>query len=123
MAVRVDGLRQLVRDLQELGLTVDDLKDVFATIAARGADAIAQATPARSGALLVSVRGNRAKSKAVVRAGGARVKYAAVVNYGWPKRNIPGQGFMQAGEARIEPELVPMLDVGIDRVLKQKGFK
>lgn len=122
MAVKVEGLRELVRDLQKLGLSVDDLKDVFAAIAERGAAVIAAATPVKSGALRASVRGNRAKSKAVVRAGYARVPYAAVINYGWPARGIAGVGFMQAAD-RQENEFVQMLDEGLDKTLREKGFK
>jgi len=123
MTIRVTGLPQLMRDLQALGLDIDDLKTAMAKLAAMGAASAAGHAPKRSGALAGSIRGNRAKSKAVVIAGrGATSEYAGVINYGSPGRGIAAQHFMQAADRDIAPRIVPTLTADIDRLIRQKGL-
>jgi len=119
---RVEGLTKVVRALQELGLEVDDLKAAFAQLAAEGAEAAARHAPTRSGALAGSIRGNRAKSKAVVTAGRASIPYAGAINYGWPRRGIAASGFMQKADAEIRPKAVATLEAEINRAIQRKGF-
>lgn len=120
--VRVQGLTQLVRDLQLLGVDVDDLKDTMSAIADKGARYAATFAPVRTGHLRDTIRGNRAKAKAVVTAGRARVPYAGPINYGWPARNIAASGFMQKADAKIQPEALAMLDQGIDAAITRRGL-
>ena len=120
--VRVEGLNRLVRDLQSLGLEVDDLKEAFGDIAAEGASLASSFAPKRSGALAATVRGNRAKNKAVVAAGKARVKYAGAVNYGWPKRNIKPSSFMQKADERMRPKALQALDDALEQKIREKGL-
>lgn len=120
--VRVEGLTRLVRELEGLGLEVDDLKDVFADIASQGAERAAAYAPQKSGALAGSVRGNRAKSKAVVRAGRASVPYAGAINYGWPRRGIAPSGFMQKADEEMRPRALAMLEDGIRSAIRRRGL-
>lgn len=120
---RVEGLSGVVRALQDLGLDVDDLKDAFAEIAAEGAELAAGFAPRRSGALADTIRGNRAKSKAVVIAGRARVPYAGAINYGWPKRNITGAGFMQKADLALRGRVLDKLEEEITKKIRQKGLE
>lgn len=136
--VRVEGLNRLVRDLQSLGLAVEDLKEAFGDIAAEGASLASSFAPRRSGALAATVRGNRAKNKAVVTAGRARVKYAGAVNYGWPegKTNwrgkprasggwpigIAGAGFMQKADEAMRPKALQALDDALEQKIREKGL-
>jgi hypothetical protein len=122
MPIAVEGLRTAVRDLEALGVDLDDLKDVFAGIASDGADLATRYAPSRSGKLRASVRGNRAKSKAVVTAGRASVAYAGPINYGWRKRGIEPSRFMQRADADLERRAVAMLEEGIDRAITRHGF-
>jgi len=120
--VRVQGLNALTRDLQKLGAEVDDLKDVFGEIAKEGAELASSFAPVRTGRLRDTLRGNRAKNKAVITAGRARVPYAGAINYGWPARNITGALFMQKADAELSPRAVDMLDAGIDRIIERLGL-
>jgi len=121
MTIKVAGLTQLTRDLKSLGIDMEDLKTAMAKIADLGAQAAAGHAPKRSGALAGSIRGNRAKSKAVVSAGrGPTSEYAGIINYGG--RNIPAQHFMQRADADISPRVVPMLTADIDRLIRDKGL-
>jgi len=119
---KVEGLTKVVRNLQSLGLEVDDLKDAFSDIAREGAEVASRFAPRRSGALAGSIRGNRAKSKAVIAAGKARVPYAGAINYGWPKRGIAAQGFMQKADAVMRPKALQELENAINRKIKERGL-
>jgi len=120
---KVEGLPKVVRDLQSLGLEVDDLKDAFSEIAREGAQIAAGFAPHRSGALAGSIRGNKAKSKAVVTAGrGRAVPYAGAINYGWPRRGIAPQGFMQKADAAMRPRALSELESAINRKIKERGL-
>ena len=119
---RVQGLSTVVRDLQALGAEVDDLKDAFAKIASEGAEVAAQHAPRKSGRLAGDIRGNRAKSKAVVTAGRASVPYAGPINYGWPKRNISAAGFMQKADEEMQPRALQMLEDEINQSARRRGL-
>lgn len=120
--VRVEGLNRLVRDLQALGLDVEDLKEIFSEIANEGARLASTFAPKRTGALAASVRGNRSKNKAVVAAGRARVPYAGPINYGWPRRNIAASLFMQRADEVMRTRAVEMLDDGVKRKIRERGL-
>jgi phage gpG-like protein len=119
---QVTGLREKVKDLQELGLEVDDLKDAFGEVAKQGAETAQGFVPRRTGRLAASIRGNRAKNKAVVVAGRASVPYAGAINYGWKSRNIQPALFMQRTDQRMRPEAEKILDTEIDRKIREKGL-
>lgn len=119
---KVEGLNKLTRDLQALGLDVDDLKDAFSAIAAEGAELAARYAPRRTGTLAGSVRGNRAKNKAVVSAGRARVPYAGPINYGWPARGIAAAGFMQKADQAMQPKALAQLEIEINRAITRRGL-
>lgn len=120
--VRVEGLNRLVRDLQALGLEVDDLKEAFGDISSKGAEMASSFAPKRSGTLAATVRGNKAKNKAVVSAGRARAKYAGAINYGWPKRNIAPSSFMQKADEYMRPFALEMLEDAIAEKIREKGL-
>ena len=121
-SVRVEGLNKTLKALQSYGVEVADLKDVMAGIAREGATLAARYAPKRSGRLAGTVRGNKAKAKAVVIAGRARVPYAGAINYGWPKRNIKALLFMQRADKELAPRAVEMLEAGLDRAAGKVGL-
>lgn len=120
--VRVEGLTRVIRDLQALGLEVDDLRDAFGSIASEGARLASSFAPVRTGRLAASVRGNRAKNKAVVSAGKARTKYAGAINYGWPARNIKPSLFMQRADKVMQPRALKELEDAIEKKITEKGL-
>jgi hypothetical protein len=121
--VRVEGLTQLTKNLQALGLDLEDLKDAFGSIADQGARLASSFAPKRSGLLAATVRGNRAKNKAVVSAGRARVPYAGPINYGWPSRHIEASSFMQRADERMRPIALAALDKAINAKIQEKGLQ
>lgn len=122
MPARVEGLNKFTRALTQVGVEIDDLKDVMGGIAALGARLASGFAPKRSGRLAGTIRGNRAKSKAVVTAGRARVPYAGPINYGWRKRNIAPARFMQRADTEVAPRAVQMLEDGVNDVIAREGL-
>lgn len=119
---KVEGLNKTLTSLQRFGVEAQDLKDVFSEIAAEGARLASSFAPKRSGRLQASIRGNKAKAKAIVIAGRARVPYAGAINYGWPKRNIKPALFMQRADAKLAPLAVEMMEQGLDRAARKAGL-
>lgn len=122
-SVKVEGLNKTLTALQRLGVEVGDLKDAMGEISAEGARLASGFAPKRSGRLAATVRGNKAKAKAVVIAGRARTPYAGAINYGWPKRNIKPALFMQKADAALAPKAVKMLENGLDNAISRVGLE
>lgn len=121
-SLEVEGLRDTIKSLERIGVDVNDLKDVMADIASEGSQLASSFAPKRSGSLARSIRGNRAKNKAVVTAGKARVPYAGAINYGWPARNIEPSLFMQRADQVLAERVPDMLSEGIDRAIRKAGL-
>lgn len=92
--VYIEGLRDTVRNLERLGVEAGDLKEVFLEIGEDVAVDARRIIPTRTGRTAASIRPAKAKNKAIIRAGSARIKHAAVLNYGWPKHGIRATGFL-----------------------------
>jgi hypothetical protein len=122
MTVKVDGLTKLVRDLERTGVQVADLKAAFGGIAQEARSLAAGFAPHRSGKLAATIRGSSAKNYATVSAGGTRAPYAGPINYGWPKRNIKGDGFMQKADVAIRPRVLRDLVTAVDRLLRERNL-
>lgn len=120
--VRVEGLRQVVKGLEDLGVSVDDLKEAFGPIAAQAARVAAGYVHSQTGALAGSVRGNRAKSRAVVTTGRTSVPYAGAQNYGWPRRNIEAQGFYAKTDEVMEPLAIGLIESALEAAIRRSGL-
>ncbi len=123
VSVKVEGLNKTLTALQRAGVEVADLKDAMGAIAAEGARLASGFAPVRSGRLRNTIRGNKAKAKAIVIAGRAKVPYAGAINYGWPKRGIGPALFMQKADAQLAPRAVKMLETGLDRAIERAGLE
>lgn len=119
---KVEGLNQVVRAVQQMGVEVDDLKDAFSKIADDAAQVAASFAPRKSGRLAADIRGNRAKSKAVVTAGRASVPYAGPINYGWPRRGIAPAQFMQKADQAMQTRALNALEDEINRKIRERGL-
>lgn len=121
----ITGLRETVKALEQLGVEVEDLKEVFHPIAGRAAGIIRAAAPVgKTLRLSKSIKANNAKNKAIVRAGSrAKVPYARPLNYGWPARGIKPMGFMQAADKQLPPHvLAELVQDGINDLIKRYGL-
>jgi len=118
----VTGLREVLKDLTALGVDVEDMKDVFSSLAEEGASFGRGATKKKTGRLAGTARGNRAKGKAVVTWGRASVPYAGPINYGWPARNIKAQDFTGATDAHMEPRALVSFEAGVQKAIRRRGL-
>ena len=101
--VEVEGARELRATMRRAGEDLGDLKDAHAQVASYVSAAASGAAPRVSGTLAGTIRGNRAATSAVVKAGGAAVPYAGPILWGWPRRNIRSQPFLTDTAANTEP--------------------
>lgn len=119
--VRVEGLSKTVRALGAAGADAAELKDLMFEI---GSLVVAASdAPELSGSLDATVRAGRGKTKAVVRAGGARAPYAGVIHYGWPERGIEPRPFLLDAMQEQRPEILSTLDEGLDELLRRHNLK
>lgn len=119
--VRVEGLSKATRALGKAGADSQDMKVLMhelGMIVVKAASA-----PVLSGRLSGTIRAGRGKTKAVVRAGGARAPYAGVVHYGWPARNIEPNPFLLNALQRKRGDVFNALDSGLDELLRKNNLK
>lgn len=102
-AVRVRGARELRATLKRAGADLQDFTDTNAAVGAIVAAEAQTWAPRRSGVLASTIRASKAKTKVTVRAGGARVRYAGVQEYGWPARHIRPHPYLTTAAAFTEP--------------------
>ena len=119
---RVEGLSKVLRDLKQLGLDVDDFKESFGAIASRGAALAASFINSKSGALAGTLRGNKARNKSTIIAGRSSVRYAGAQNYGWARRNIKAQLYMQQADKVLAPRLPSMLERELSEKIQRRGL-
>lgn len=119
--LRVEGLRKTIRQMEKAGVDSQDMKVLMHEL---GMIVVKAASPPRdSGTLAGTIRAGRGKTKAVVRAGGARAPYAGVIHYGWPARGISPNPFLVNAMQRRRSNVLDTLDKGIEDILKKNDLK
>ena len=119
----IEGAKELRRSLKAAGDDLSDLKAAHAEAARTVATAAQAGAPMRTGRLSASIRGSGAKAGATVRAGGARIPYAGVQEFGWPRHNIPGQPYLVPAARETEPEWRAAYEAAVEAILaKVKGL-
>ena len=81
--LKITGLRETLKALNDIGAETEDMRDLMhdvGMVVVRHAKARAPRGDTQK--LVRSLRAGRGKTKAVVRAGGARIPYAGVIHYG-----------------------------------------
>lgn len=93
--LKVQGLRQLTKAMQEIGVPKDAIKQAGKLAAERVVNEAKTLVPVRSGKLRDSIRlGATASGKVTIRAGNnGTVQYANPIHWGWFKRGIKPQPF------------------------------
>jgi len=119
--VRVEGLSKTVRALSAAGADTQDMKELMHSL---GMLVVSAANPpSLTGTLTGTLRAGRGKTKAVVRAGGARAPYAGVIEYGWPAHNISAQHYLQSALQAERGDILDALDKGLDDILRKNNLK
>lgn len=120
VSIRTQGLARTARALEKAGADSTDMKQLMHDI---GMIVVrASQPPVLTGRLASSLRAGRGKTKAVVRAGGARVPYAPVIHYGWSTRNIEPQPFLLTALQRKRGDVFNELDDGITDILRKNNL-
>lgn len=118
--VRVRGLGKTLRAMERAGTDAGNMRDLMQSL---GEIVVSAANPPdASGALSSTVRAGRGKTKAVVRAGGARAPYAGVIHYGWPARGIAPQPFLTDALNAKRADIFRALDRGIADLLRSNNL-
>ncbi|APF33385.1 hypothetical protein [Microbacterium paludicola] len=118
--VRIEGLGKTVRALQKAGADAEDMRDLMHALGSIVVDAASP--PVVSGKLAGTIRAGRGKTKAVVRAGGAKAKYAGVAHYGWPAKNKPANPFLTSALQANQGRIFSALDAGLADILKKNDL-
>jgi hypothetical protein len=117
--IKITGLREVVRSLNQYAGAVDDMKEANSKISSKVAQDAVSIAPKLSGDLARTIKGNRAKERVQIKAGGARVPYAGVIEYGWPARNIEPQSFLVKAAYRNIQFVIEQFDSNLES-LKRK---
>lgn len=115
--VRVEGLKETIRALEQAGTATADMKDLMHEIGLIVTRSAATRVPVKSGRLRRSLRAGRGKTKAVARAGSARLPYAPIIHYGWPARSIPARPFLADAVARNQRQIIDALISGLGDII------
>lgn len=113
-SVRIQGLSQLLRALEQLDdAAKDDLKMVGLQAAQPVVAAARQTVPVMTGALSSSIRAVKSTRGVKVRAGGVRVPYAKAIHFGWPSHNIKPNKFLFRAVDRSIDEVTSIYEQGV----------
>lgn len=118
--LKVEGLSRTIRALSKAGADAQDMKALMHSIG--NLVVHAAKAPVLTGRLAGTVRAGKGKTKAVVRAGGARTPYAGVVYYGWPARNIAPNEFLNEALNRERSDILRALDEGLEELLRKNNL-
>lgn len=116
--VYVEGVREVVRSLERLGVAVTDLKAVFKNIGNKVVSDAQSLVPRKSGRLAATIKSSNAKNKAIVRAGSARVPYAGVQEYGG-YNNIAPSNYLRGAVEQNQAYAVKTMDDGLRQLIRQ----
>jgi HK97 gp10 family phage protein len=106
-SIRVEGLNQLLRKLE--ALDAEAKADFKAATAKAGQPVLAESkrqVPSVSGTLASSIRLRASRREVVIAAGGKRAPYAAVVHFGWGRRNRPATPYFYRAIALTKDEVL-----------------
>lgn len=120
--VRIDGIRRAVRALEKAGADVQDMRDLMHSMGEIVAQRGRSTAPVLTGRLRGNIRAGRGKTKAVVRAGGAAVPYAPIIEYGWPRRGITARPFLTMALQQTLPQVLNEFEKGLQTLLKKNGL-
>lgn len=119
--MKIDGFRELRRDLKRATPEVNkaltfEMRRV-ANMVASDARGLA---PKLTGRLAASLKGSATQRRATVR---STLPYAGPIHWGWPKRNIKPQPFIQQTVERGGDRYADEVFDALDRALSRTGWK
>lgn len=118
--LQLKGAAQLAKGLRQAGADLKDLRDINKQAAQIVAPAAKALAPRRSDRLARSIRAGATQKAGVVRAGNnSKVKYAGVINYGWPKHNIKATMFANKAAKNTEPQWTQLYADAVQKIINR----
>lgn len=122
--VKVQGLRELTRAMQNIGIPKDAIKDAGKIAGQKVINEAKTLVPVRTGKLRDSIRlGATAAGQVTIRAGGARVPYANPIHWGWYKRHIKPQPFFAKALGYTRDEIYQTYFIQLERHITEQTAK
>lgn len=119
--VEVEGAPELRRTLKRMGADMGDLTALHRQVAGIVVGPARSLAPHASGRLAGSIRPRATRAAARIAAGGARVPYARVQEYGWPARGIVARRYMERALATTRDAVVATYRTGIAAIVAKYG--
>ena len=118
VTVRLDGLRQLQRQLKKIETDLPkQMKAVAKSAANIVADEARAMSPYKTGRLSGTVKTGATAKGAYMKVGG-KLPYSKVIMFGWPRHNITGNPFPYRALDAKRQEVINSFSRGIGELLK-----
>jgi hypothetical protein len=128
-SIKVEGLRETIKDLQALGVE----KQAFVDINLQAAEILMSAArpliPVRTGNLAGTIRASKTVQYAQVSLGKSKVPYAGPIHYGWfydrnnfIKKNIRPNPFLSKALRQNYDEIIWRYNESVQKVLDRFNF-
>lgn len=121
--VTVKGIGRLNRALAKAGSDAQNMRDLMHSIGMIAVRDAQGRVPYDTGQLQASIRAGRGKTKAVVRAGGARVPYAGVIHYGTPGGEYSPSPYLLTAIQAQRGRILDRFNQGLDEILRDADLK
>jgi len=120
--VNVRGLNRALRQLATAGVEAQDQRELMHRLGNIVVNRGRQLVNSKTGTLAAAIRAGRGKTKAVVRAGGARARYAGVNHYGNPYTGSASNAFLVNALRDRRAEVMREFEHGLDALLKKHNL-
>jgi hypothetical protein len=117
--IEVKGLRETVKNLEQAGVSVNDLKDAMRRVGSIVSGRGQSIAPKKSGRLAASTRPTRTKNRARVSTGKASLPYAPVIHWGWKKHNIEANPFLLKALGQTKPQVIAAVDSEVHDIARK----
>jgi hypothetical protein len=122
--IKVQGLRQAIRALQDIGVPAAEIKAAGTQSGELVANEARSLVPVRTGRLRDSIRVSKALSKISISAGNnSRVPYANPIHWGWFRRHIKPQPFFIKALGLTRDQVYQNYYASLDKLIASKSTK
>ena len=121
-SIKIQGAKELRRELRKMGDDMQDLKELNLDVATIVSERAKDIVPRRTGNLADTIRPSGTKTAGRVRSGFKRVPYAGVIHFGFPARGIKPQPFLYDALDQRRDEVLDRYFQGVKKIQKKAGL-
>ena len=121
-SIKIQGAKELRRELRKMGDDMQDLKELNLDVATIVSERAKDIVPRRTGNLADTIRPSGTKTAGRVRAGFKRVPYAGVIHFGFPARRIQPQPFLYDALDQRRGEVFDAYFKGVKKIQRKAGL-